>query len=145
METGAGFTSYALSSDCHCCQGSVTVSRSCLICRPRKSKQCYTAQRQVAKWVTKALPAQVETWGKAGWCLMGFSSHGVTPAQHTAVLHPLQSSSTAALSLQTGFCRCGPLQLQGEGCSNPPKQGRSREGPDGENNPPHTFLRLLPH
>ena len=34
---------------------------------------------------------------------MGFSSHGVTPAQHTAVLHPLQSSRTAVLGLQMVF------------------------------------------
>lgn len=74
----------------------------------------------------KGFPAQVETWGKAGQYLMGFSSHRVTSAQHTAVLHPLQSSSTATLCPQTGFClfacSCGLLQLQGGGCSNPPKR-----------------------
>lgn len=87
-------------------------------------------QMAIAKEVTKALPAWVETWGKAGWYLMGFSFHGVTPAQDTAVLHPLQSSSTAVLGLQMAFClfacSCGPLQLQGGGCSDPHQRWLSR-------------------
>lgn len=34
---------------------------------------------------------------------MGFFTHGITPAQHSTVLHLLQSSSITVFGLQMGF------------------------------------------